>query len=240
MQVPTWLWGEAVKTDVHILNRAPTRALSGVTPYEAWHGRRPDVSYLRTFGCTVFIKKVGPGVTKLSDRAMPIVFLGYEDGSKAYRVYDPLAHKLHVPRDAVFDEGMPWSWEVPPAGATAAAMHAAPRTFTVEYTVEASSDDEPASEVTENAVTPSTARSPSLLSTPVHAAPRGPVSVTPPTSGSQESEGVPLCYRKVQELLDTTEPCELEYNGLCLVAAEEPASVELALKEACWKLAMDE
>uniref|UniRef100_A0ACD5TXY1 Uncharacterized protein n=1 Tax=Avena sativa TaxID=4498 RepID=A0ACD5TXY1_AVESA len=243
MKVPARFWGEAVKTAVHILNRAPTRALSGVTPYEAWHGRRPDVSYLRTFGCTVFVKKVGPCVTKLSDRETPMVFVGYEDGSKAYRVYDPSAHKLHITRDAAFDEGRPWSWDSAPADSTTAVTHAAPSSFTVEYEVSTASDDNddsPAGDAGKSIVTPATRRAPSAAPTPVPATPTGPVFVTPPTDESHDSEGVTLRYRKHQELLDTTEPCELEYSGLCLVAAEEPASVELALKEACWKQAMDE
>jgi hypothetical protein len=31
-------WGEAVVMAVYILNRSPTKALEGRTPYEAWHG----------------------------------------------------------------------------------------------------------------------------------------------------------------------------------------------------------
>ena len=56
------------------------------------------------FGCVAHIKKVGPGVNKLSDRSTLIVFLGYEPGTKAYRVYDPVAKKLHVTRDVVLEE----------------------------------------------------------------------------------------------------------------------------------------
>jgi IS30 family transposase len=40
-------WGEAVVTAVHLLNRAPTKALSGMTPYEAWHNKAPAVAHLR-------------------------------------------------------------------------------------------------------------------------------------------------------------------------------------------------
>ena len=38
--------GEAVTTAVFILNRAPTKALKGKTPFEAWHGRKPNVFFL--------------------------------------------------------------------------------------------------------------------------------------------------------------------------------------------------
>jgi transposase InsO family protein len=43
--LPAAFWGEAVTTTVFILNRSPTRSLKGVTPYEAWHGKKPDVSF---------------------------------------------------------------------------------------------------------------------------------------------------------------------------------------------------
>jgi transposase InsO family protein len=85
-------WGEAVSTAVYLLNRTPTKSLQGRTPYEAWNKRNPNVQHLRTFGCVVHVKKLGPAVTKLSDRSTSMVFIGYESGTKGYRVYDPVAN----------------------------------------------------------------------------------------------------------------------------------------------------
>jgi hypothetical protein len=96
MGVPATFWGEAVKTAVRIINRSPTRSLKGVTPYEAWRRKKPKVDYFRTFGCVAYYKVVGPGLTKLSDRAHVGVFVGYEDGAKAYRVFDPIGNRLHT------------------------------------------------------------------------------------------------------------------------------------------------
>ena len=48
-KMPAEFWGEAVTTAVFILNRAPTKALKGKTQFKAWHGRKPNVSFLRTF-----------------------------------------------------------------------------------------------------------------------------------------------------------------------------------------------
>jgi hypothetical protein len=58
-----------VETTVYILNRSPTKALNGRTPYEAWHGRKPAVSHLRVFGCLAFGKELGH-IGKLDDRAL--------------------------------------------------------------------------------------------------------------------------------------------------------------------------
>jgi hypothetical protein len=62
---------------------------------------------------------------------------------------------------------------------------------------------------------------------------------TPPTGQSVDSEGAPLGYRTIPNLLDTTDELQdFEYSGLCLVAVEEPRSVEEALTEQCWRQAM--
>jgi hypothetical protein len=37
-----------------------------------------------------------------------MVMIGYEAGSKAYRVYDPVTNQVHVTCDAVFEEGTAW------------------------------------------------------------------------------------------------------------------------------------
>jgi hypothetical protein len=96
-------WGEAVVTTVYILNRSPTKALNGKTPYETWHGCKPTVSHLRVFGCLAFGKELGH-IDKLDDRSTPGVFIGYTEGSKAYRILDPGTKRVRTTRDVVFDE----------------------------------------------------------------------------------------------------------------------------------------
>jgi hypothetical protein len=54
--MPVHFWGEAVTTTVFLLNRAPTKSLDGKTPYEAYHGQKPAVGFLKTFGCLGFTK----------------------------------------------------------------------------------------------------------------------------------------------------------------------------------------
>jgi hypothetical protein len=108
--VPAQFWGEAVTTAVYVLNRAPTKSLEGVTPYEAWHGKKPSVGHFKVFGCVGHVKNVGPGVNKMSDRSAKMVFLGYAEGTKGYRMYDPVSKKLHITRDVIFEENKGWDW----------------------------------------------------------------------------------------------------------------------------------
>jgi transposase InsO family protein len=97
-------WGEAVVTAVYILNCSLTKALNGRTPYKAWHGRKPAVSHLQVFGCLTFGKEFGH-IGKFDDRSTPGVFIGYAEGSKAYRILDPGTQRVRTMRDVVFDEG---------------------------------------------------------------------------------------------------------------------------------------
>jgi hypothetical protein len=108
--LPVVFWGEAVVTAIYILNRSPTKALNGRTLYEAWHGRKPVVSHLWVFGCLTFGKELGH-IGKLDDRSLPGVFIGYAEGSKAYRILDPGTHRVRTTCDVVFDEWRGWTWD---------------------------------------------------------------------------------------------------------------------------------
>jgi hypothetical protein len=104
MGMPAVFWGEAVVTVVYILSRSLTKALNDRAPYETWHGRKPAVSHLRVFGCLMFAKKLSH-IGKLNDRSTPVVFIGYANGSKAYRILDPGTQRVRTTLDVVFDEG---------------------------------------------------------------------------------------------------------------------------------------
>ena len=109
--LPLVLWGETVNTSVYLLNRSPLKSLEGKTPYEAWTRIKPNVDHLRVFGCLAHVKAVVCDLKKLEDRSKPMVFIGYEKGSKAYRVYDPFTGNIHRTRDVIFEEGCGWPWE---------------------------------------------------------------------------------------------------------------------------------
>jgi hypothetical protein len=110
MGVPNWLWEEAVPTTVFILNRSPTHSVDGKNPCEAWYGTRPLVHFFRTFRCIAHVKVTGRHQAKLDDRRIPMAFIGYKPGPKAYRFYNPLTRRVCISRDVVFDKKCLWDW----------------------------------------------------------------------------------------------------------------------------------
>ena len=113
-ELPGTFWGEAVNTTVYILNRTTTKGTGGKTSYELWSGSTPAVHHLRTFGCVAHVKNTGPHMKKLDNCSRPMIFVGYEPGSKAYRVYDLTTRRVHISHDIVFDEEARWEWGTDP------------------------------------------------------------------------------------------------------------------------------
>lgn len=110
MNVPNYLWGEAVRHSTYLINRVATRSLKHQSPYECFKGKKPNVGHLRVFGCVCFAKRDTPHLKKLEDRSRELVHLGTEPGSKAYRLLDPKNRKIVVSRDVKFIEDRAWAW----------------------------------------------------------------------------------------------------------------------------------
>ncbi|GAA0169340.1 transmembrane signal receptor [Lithospermum erythrorhizon] len=107
--LPKEYWAEAANTVVFLLNRVPTKAVNGKTPFEAWHGYRPFLKNLKVFGCLCFthVPQVKSG--KLDKKAESSVFIGYSSTSKAYRVFQPDTRKILISRDVSFMGNDKWS-----------------------------------------------------------------------------------------------------------------------------------
>jgi hypothetical protein len=110
--MPVMFWGEAVMTAVYLLNQSLTSNLEGRMPYEVWHGIKPTVHHLRTFRCVVYTKVTQLHLEKFDDRGQKGIFIGYEVGSKAYRVYYLVEGHVHVSRDIAFDKNTFWNWDI--------------------------------------------------------------------------------------------------------------------------------
>ena len=52
-KLPFNLWGEALLTTCHVHNRVPSKKIK-VSPYELWNGRKPNLDYIKMWGCFAF------------------------------------------------------------------------------------------------------------------------------------------------------------------------------------------
>ena len=97
-------WAEALSTAAYLINRSPTKALDGKTPFQAWYGKKPNVYHLRVFGCSAYIHIPKDERKKLNPKAKKCTFLGYGTSRKGYRLYNLKTSRIIHSRDVVFNE----------------------------------------------------------------------------------------------------------------------------------------
>ena len=102
--LPQKFWAETLSTAVYLRNRSPTKAVKSMTPFEAFHEKKPDVKHLRAFGCVCYAHIAKDERKKLDAVARRCVLVGYGDEVKGYRLYDPEKKKVFLSRDVRFNE----------------------------------------------------------------------------------------------------------------------------------------
>ncbi|KAJ9541506.1 hypothetical protein OSB04_028012 [Centaurea solstitialis] len=99
--LPMSFCGHALETAAHILNRAPTKSVEK-TPYELWKGKKPNISFLRIWGCEVYVKRSTS--EKLKPKSDKRFFVGYPRTTVGYYFYNPEENKVFVARNGKFLE----------------------------------------------------------------------------------------------------------------------------------------
>ncbi|KAK1684333.1 hypothetical protein QYE76_045181 [Lolium multiflorum] len=108
MNVPKFLWGEAVKTAAYLINRMPSRVLNYKTPIECLSGTNSFIVPPKVFGCTCFVHDYRNSVGKLDPRAVKCIFVGYSPTQKGYRCWSPTEKRFFVSMDVTFHENEPF------------------------------------------------------------------------------------------------------------------------------------
>ena len=103
-KLPHKFWAEALATAVYLRNRSPTKAVKGMTPFEAMTRERPNVEHLKTFGCVAYAHIPKDERQKLDSKSRKCIFLGYGTDTKGYRLYDCDHSRVLYSRDVLFDE----------------------------------------------------------------------------------------------------------------------------------------
>nr|GEV26242.1 putative ribonuclease H-like domain-containing protein [Tanacetum cinerariifolium] len=96
----TTFWAEAVNTACYVQNRVLVVKPHNKTPYELFHGRTPNLSFMRSFRCLVIILNTKDHLGKFNGKADKGFFVGYSLISKAFKVFNSrtriMEENLHI------------------------------------------------------------------------------------------------------------------------------------------------
>ena len=104
LDLPLSLWVEAACTAVYIQNRSPHAILGAKTLEEVFTSKKPAVDHMRIFSTPVYVHVPKEKRAKPDPSVKKGIFAGYNDCSKAYRVYIPGQRHIKVSRDVIFRE----------------------------------------------------------------------------------------------------------------------------------------
>ena len=113
-KLPRTLWVEAVRHAAYVRNRTTTKNTPGTTPYERATGEKPNLAKMPRFGQEVFVLIEAP--SKLDAKSKSARWVGFDDKSKAHRVYWPEKRSISVERNLVFVPETPKEAVVLPEG----------------------------------------------------------------------------------------------------------------------------
>ena len=91
-------------TACYLVNRSPSVPLRFNIPETEWTGKEISYNHMKVFGCKAFIHVPKEQRTKLDDKAIPCIFIGYGDEEFSYKFWDPEMRKVIRSRDVVFHE----------------------------------------------------------------------------------------------------------------------------------------
>ena len=103
-KLPKSFWGAAVLTACYLINRSPSASLEFDVPEKVWTGKEISYNHLKVFRCKAFIHVPKEQRSKLDDKALPYIFIGYGNEEFDYKFWDSEMRKVIRSRDVVFHE----------------------------------------------------------------------------------------------------------------------------------------
>jgi hypothetical protein len=87
------LWAEAIETAIYLVNIYSSSMLVNTTLNEVWSGKNPSLKHLKVFGCHAFVHVPKEKRRKLDKKAIKCIFIGYKEGMKGYKLWDPASRR---------------------------------------------------------------------------------------------------------------------------------------------------
>lgn len=101
-QLPEFLWAEAIKNANFTFNRMLNSLDGTKTPFEKFFNKSQKFKDFHEFGCDVYAHIPKEKRKKFDVKAEKLKFVGYDDESKAYRLYNANKRKIIISRDVKF------------------------------------------------------------------------------------------------------------------------------------------
>ena len=97
-------WGEAMLTTCYLVNKCSSVVLKFNILEKVWTCKEISYNHLKVFGCKAFIHVLKEQRTKLDDKSIPCILIGYGDKEFDYKFWDPEKRKVIRNKDVVFHE----------------------------------------------------------------------------------------------------------------------------------------
>jgi hypothetical protein len=78
--------------------------LDDKNPQEVWTGKEPSFTHIKVFGCDAYVHVPKENMSKLDKKDEKCILIGYKDGLKGYKLWNPKTKKVVYSRDVVFRE----------------------------------------------------------------------------------------------------------------------------------------
>jgi hypothetical protein len=92
--LPSNRWDEFILTATYLRMQIATKSLHNITPYEAYHHRKPNISHLREIGCRAFVLILNRHNPKIYQHSEEHVLIRYGKDSKTYCCYHRTSHRV--------------------------------------------------------------------------------------------------------------------------------------------------
>lgn len=102
--VPSFLWGKAINITIYTLDRFLVKAVKGKIMYEECMRNKPNIFYLKVFGCYAYDFIISKKINKLQKRYEKCIFMGYYSQHRGYKLYSPSSKAVFISRDVKFNE----------------------------------------------------------------------------------------------------------------------------------------
>lgn len=102
--LPKRYWAEAMQTAAYVKNHTTSTRLKNKSPMEMWTGQKPDVSHFKVFGAVAMAMIPKEKRQKFDAKSRELLFMGYCEDKKGYRLIDRETDKVIACRDVTVIE----------------------------------------------------------------------------------------------------------------------------------------